>query len=411
MPHHVSLGLGVLFVLLAVAAVLLQAWLWSPKFWDPVAKKSHAPAPWMRAHRVIGYLYGGVYAAMMVHMVPRLWGYAVELPARTIVHAVAAIVIGVLLLTKIAILRWFRHFEEAMPALGLGLLLATVVLASMSIPLGFRAYAGLDLTDTERARLERVLGTLDFGEPTDTHALADPSALAEGRDLVTRRCTQCHDLRSILSEPRTGPTWLALVRRMADKPGIIQPMDDHEVMHVTSYLVAITPDLQRDAASRYAASRALTLEEAPPSVAVDAGVDAGDGTDASLTAEGSASVDASVALDASAPIRRVRRRGRSDGGVGPSPELVVTDRPAETTVQTPTVAPVPTPSLAPSLSGAQLLAVRCQDCHGDEELDTHGPDDLPGWSAVLRRMVGRGADLSRPELTTLAAYLAATRGM
>jgi mono/diheme cytochrome c family protein len=296
-------------------------------------------------------------------------------------------------------------------ALGLGLLLATVVLASMSIPLGFRAYAGLDLTDTERARLERVLGTLDFGEPTDTHALADPSALAEGRDLVTRRCTQCHDLRSILSEPRTGPTWLALVRRMADKPGIIQPMDDHEVMHVTSYLVAITPDLQRDAASRYAASRALTLEEAPPSVAVDAGVDAGDGTDASLTAEGSASVDASVALDASAPIRRVRRRGRSDGGVGPSPELVVTDRPAETMVQTPTVAPVPTPSLAPSLSGAQLLAVRCQDCHGDEELDTHGPDDLPGWSAVLRRMVGRGADLSRPELTTLAAYLAATRGM
>lgn len=411
MPHHISLGLGVAFLGLGVTAVLLQAWLWNPKYWDPVAKKSNAPAAWMRVHRVVGYLYGAIYVVMMVHMVPRLWGYAVELPARTVVHAVAAIVIGVLLVTKIAILRWFRHFEEAMPALGLGLLVATVVLAGMSIPLGFRAYAGLDLTEVERARLERVLDSLDFGARTDTHALADASALAEGRDLVTRRCTQCHDLRSILSEPRTGPTWLALVRRMADKPGIVQPLSDHEVMHVTAYLVAITPDLQRDAASRYAASRAMTIEELPPPSGADAGVvsDADDRSDASLADDASVSVDASIALDAGAPSRRVRPRVRHDAGAGPPPESSVTEPPAATTATTPVVEPVTPPPRSAS-SGAQLLASRCADCHGDEELDSHGPDDMPGWSAVLRRMVGRGADLTGPELTTLAGYLAATHG-
>jgi hypothetical protein len=47
--------LGILFVLLAISAVLLQAWLWNPKYWDPVAKKSHAPPFWMKVHRGVGW--------------------------------------------------------------------------------------------------------------------------------------------------------------------------------------------------------------------------------------------------------------------------------------------------------------------------------------------------------------------
>lgn len=412
MPHHVSLALGVAFVLLAVAAVLLQAWLWNPKYWDPVAKKSHAPPAWMRVHRVVGYLYAGTYVVMMVHMVPRLWGYAVELPARTVVHMVAAIVIGVLLLTKIAILRWFRHFEEAMPALGLGLLVSTVVLASMSIPLGFRAYTGLDLTDAERARIERILDTLDFGTRTDAHALADPAALAEGREVVTRRCTQCHDLRSILSEPRTGPTWLALVRRMADKPGITRPLTAHEVMHVTSYLIAITPDLQRDAASRYAATRAATVDVDAPTIA--ASPDAG-AVEAPVDLDAGAPLDAAAPPDAGPPPRRVRRP-RHDAGVAVQDsadsglEPAIPSEPSEPSETSETSSPPSTGSPETRLSGAALLASRCMDCHGEDELDAHGPDDRAGWSAVLRRMVGRGADLDAAELSTLAAFLAATRG-
>src|SRR5687767_7801886 len=118
MTTTLSMWLGMMFVLLGVLAVLLQAWLWNPKYWDEVAKKTHAPRAGLIAHRLVGYAFAAIYVVMMVYMLPRLWEYQVELPARTVIHAVAAIVLGVLLITKIAILLFFRHFEEAMPKLG-----------------------------------------------------------------------------------------------------------------------------------------------------------------------------------------------------------------------------------------------------------------------------------------------------
>jgi hypothetical protein len=45
---------GLLFVVLAIVAVLLQAWLWGPQFWDDVGKKTRAPRAWLRVHSVVG---------------------------------------------------------------------------------------------------------------------------------------------------------------------------------------------------------------------------------------------------------------------------------------------------------------------------------------------------------------------
>ena len=39
-----SMWLGILFLGLGITAVLLQAWLWGPKFWDEEAKKTRAPS-------------------------------------------------------------------------------------------------------------------------------------------------------------------------------------------------------------------------------------------------------------------------------------------------------------------------------------------------------------------------------
>jgi hypothetical protein len=100
------------FVLLGVTAVMLQAWLWG----FPMENgHSTAPRMWTRIHRVVGLSFVAIYITMMFFMVPRLWEYQVELPARTVFHAVAAIVIGVLLLTKLAIIRLFPHFMGALP--------------------------------------------------------------------------------------------------------------------------------------------------------------------------------------------------------------------------------------------------------------------------------------------------------
>jgi mono/diheme cytochrome c family protein len=404
-PHALSLALGIAFVVLAIALVLLQAWLWNPKYWDAALKKSNAPPRWMRVHRVLGYVYAGIYVVMMWHMVPRLWGYAIELPARTVVHAVCAIVIGVVLATKIAILRWFRHFEESMPTLGFVLLVSTVLLASLSIPFGLRAYSDVALDEDDRARVDRILANLD-DPPADAHALSEPASLGRGRDVLTTQCTQCHDVRTILAEPRTGASWRSLVERMAAKPNLGLEITDTDAWATTAYLVSITPGLQEASAARYAekehAREAETpaVEEAPDSgtFVVDASVEV---TDAAVLEALDGGVDAGV--------RRPRPRRRIDAGVSETatPDAVPDAGPASGPT---TVVPPDPPTLVYSTTLARgLLDRRCTDCHGLDELDTHGGDDRDGWSAVLRRMVARGAPLTSDEMRVLARYLVETR--
>lgn len=69
----------------------------------------------MWLHRGLGYAFVVLYVVMW-RMVPRLWTYQVELPARSVAHLLLGFTIGFLLLVKISILRFFRHFEEWMPS-------------------------------------------------------------------------------------------------------------------------------------------------------------------------------------------------------------------------------------------------------------------------------------------------------
>ena len=111
-----SLILGLLFLFVGCAAVFLMFHLWGYPF-DHATRTSAAPRSLMRLHRVLGYIYVIIYVVMMWKMVPRLWEYQVELPARSVVHMMLGILIGVLLLVKLSILRFFRHLEEWMLSL------------------------------------------------------------------------------------------------------------------------------------------------------------------------------------------------------------------------------------------------------------------------------------------------------
>jgi len=46
------------------------------------------------AHRVFGYVFLALYVLLMWEMVPRLWTYQIELPARTVMHMSLGIAIG-----------------------------------------------------------------------------------------------------------------------------------------------------------------------------------------------------------------------------------------------------------------------------------------------------------------------------
>lgn len=404
-----TIALGILFVVLALVAVLLQAWLWGPKYWDAAAKKSLAPRGWVRLHRAVGWAYALLYVGFLLEMVPRLWEYQVELPARTVVHATAAIVIGAILLVKIAILRFFRHFEEAMPTLGVTLFVATLVLAAFSIPPALRAHgSAATFTMENRERVARILGRLELGTEWSAEELSSVGALSRGREVVIHRCATCHDLRTVIAEPRTGSGWLSVTRRMQDKPTLGAPLTDDEVLLATAYLVAITPVLRDDvrrredeAADREGAARALLDPEAVEAAGEETAVGTPPATDAGVESLDGGVPDAGVIVDAGRRPLRPRRRdaGGRDGGVaepaaesGPSVEPVASS-----------LAPEP-----PRYSARELLDRRCTDCHGLEDVEGYGGADSDGWGAVVQRMIRRGAELDAAEARILVRYLATT---
>ncbi len=413
-----SMWLGIAFVVLAIAAVLLQAWLWRPEYWDAATKKSHAPRLWMNVHRAVGYAYAGIYVAMMIEMVPRLWEYQIELPARTVVHAAMAITIGVLLLVKIAVLRFFRWFEEAMPLLGLGILVCTIVLATFSVPFALRAHGSDEaFSGANRRRVRTILERLELGEGASADELAREDSLRRGREVVVQRCATCHDLRTVLAEPRTGAGWLSTSRRMQEKPTIHRPLSDDEVLYATAYLVAITPALQQSARMRR--EEELAREEAARAVRAEAPL--ASATEPALADAGTeTAVDAGVAppppIDGGAPaVARRRPRRRRDAGaqvaVAPPPPdghppTAVDPEPAPVVRE---AAPRPAPFFYNAGVARRLLNERCStECHGAQEIEGHGGDDPAGWSSIVARMVRRGAELDSNQARLVARYLAET---
>src|SRR5205823_305176 len=105
--------LGLVFVALAVASTLLMYNLWGYPF-DEEKFVSAAPRSLMMLHRALGYAYAAIYVFLMWQMLPRLWEYQVEFAPRTVAHYLLAMTIGVILLAKISIVRFFKHLEGKM---------------------------------------------------------------------------------------------------------------------------------------------------------------------------------------------------------------------------------------------------------------------------------------------------------
>ena len=247
MSTSMSAILGLIFLGLANASVFLMFKLWGYPF-DKETHTSAAPRSLMLLHRFIGYAYAILYVFMMWHMVPRLWNYQVELPPRTVAHLMLGITIGVLILVKIAILRFFRHFEESMPYIGTCLLICTYLLIGLSVPFTFREAALRTQTsafsDEGIARTRRLLENAGLPTEAPLDQLASKRKLRDGQYVLQRKCVVCHDLRTILAKPRTPPDWVRLVNRMAIKPMIGEPIHQEEEWSVSAYLIAITPDIQ-----------------------------------------------------------------------------------------------------------------------------------------------------------------------
>lgn len=364
--------LGIVFVGLALASTFLMFQFWGYPY-DEHRRKSSCPQWKMNVHRAVGFAYVAIYVVMLMHMVPRLWQYQIEFPARTVAHIMLGVSIGVILLLKLSILRWFRHFEEWMPALGVALLLCSVLLIALSLPASLRAIGGVGheaFSDDNRARVRAQLEGAGFAPGTDLDALASEDALRAGRRVLLAECTFCHDLHTAIARPRTPQDWLRTVERMADKPTLGPVLEDDEIHAVTAYLVAITPDLQQSA-------RAKRLEEEERRRSREALED--------------------IEADDAEP----------DAATTPAPEP--TPQPTSEPQPEPQTKPATKPRAKIDLVAAKKAFDRlCSTCHAASDTDDEPPRTRKAVDRLIERMIDNGLEAKKADLALVRAYLIAT---
>ena len=248
--------LGLMFWGLGVADTFLMYHLWGYPF-DHETHTSDAPPGLIRLHRVIGYLYGLIYVILMWQMVPRLWNYQIEFPARTVAHLMLGMTIGIILVLKISIVRYFKHMESSMvPGLGTALLVCTTLLIGLSAPFAFgevylrAANVGDRYDEPTLERVKEHLALAGLEDANRLDELASPQGLRAGQDVLLTECIMCHDLRTVLVRPRTPANWRQTVLRMADRSTLLAPITEEQQWEVTAYLIAISPELQRSARER-----------------------------------------------------------------------------------------------------------------------------------------------------------------
>jgi mono/diheme cytochrome c family protein len=256
----VTLGLLLLLTALVMAFVMMR-------MADVGTERS---AGLSRVHQVLGWAYVGLYGVMMVEMVPRLWHYQVELPARTVAHICLGLLVGVILLLKISFQRWYKHFADWLAPLDAALLLSTILMSGLSVPFGLREFSlargavgGGVYSQENRERVAKLLPQAGLPEDAPLADLASDEALRHGRDVLAGKCVVCHDLKTVLVQPRSPSGWWSTVERMVHKPGFSEPISEFESFTVTAYLIAISGDIQRSAKAqrRQAIERQQSMAE------------------------------------------------------------------------------------------------------------------------------------------------------
>lgn len=248
-----SVTLGLLFLLSGFASVFLMFKLWGwPDGHQPDMSK--APPHLVRLHDIFLTIFVCLYVVMMIVMVPRLWQYQVELPPRSAVHVSLGFLIGILLIVELAFYRVFRHLSFWVPPLAAAVLGCSVLLLGLSIPGALREYGlargqvgGGVYSVENRARVARLLPLAEMPADAPLDELTTVEALRHGRQVLATKCVVCHDLKTVLVQPRTPAGWWRTVERMADKPTFDDPLTERELYDVTAYLIGITGDLQRSA--------------------------------------------------------------------------------------------------------------------------------------------------------------------
>jgi cytochrome c553 len=339
--------IGIVFLFLAAALTFLMFYVWKFPF-DHERYKSDAPPIAILSHRLMGYLFVLIYIYIMWNMVPRLWSYQIELPARTVLHLALGISIGALLILKLAIVRFFKHMEAKLaPALGVGIFLCSFLLIALVLPFSLReaylesaALSDNSMTQSRINRVRELLPTAGLDDETFLANLASRKGLIAGRRILAAKCVQCHDLRTVLARPRTPQAWQQTVSRMANRSTILNPITEDDQWFVTAYLIAVSPTLQQTLKER----RRMESRATESQINMQSAMKLGEIEDADYEPK----------------------------------------------------------------AAQKLFEQKCSQCHEHTQVEQAPPATKSDVVAMVQRMVGNGLEASEVDLGTIIRYLTAT---
>lgn len=412
MSTTVSMWLGIAFVALGIIATILQAWLWSfPMEPDPGGPdpngKSTAPRFWTNMHRFTGVAFVLIYIVLMIEMVPRLWEYQIELPARTVIHAVMGICIGVILIAKLAIIRWFQHFGKSLPALGFLLILCTLILATLSIPHALRAFnfdfSEEQITQTKNALMKSAawIEGSDLKEKQEKkrkdfpqHNIDDvmsKESLKRGQEVLNTKCTICHDLKTVMSKSRQPDSWYKVVRSMAAKPTTGDKITEEEIPQVAAYLVLLDEAAKQMAIEEARKRQAAKKKEPPSAPPAEENQTPKEEPKEGTAPEGTApegTVPEGTAPEGTAP--------EGTAPEGTEPEKTAT----------------PTAPVFDMAAAKELYEESCTLCHELDLVEGYGNQSAEKWRELVVKMSDdEGGEFEPEDMETIIRYLSTIQGV
>ncbi len=207
----------------------LDRWAWLSLFWlalglvavvtmaEILGRTKPSPsAGKKRVHRVVGYVFTGLYLVFLAGMFGRMNRFGPPHGLWIGLHAYLGVVVCALLLVKILIARRYRKYMSALPSIGVFLFVFTFAIVAMSgvWRLGARATsATISVTYRERS---------------------SQGSMALGRKVIYLKCSRCHDLRPVLLFARDAQDWQRYLRRMQDKDPYL--LTDEDCMNAIAYL-------------------------------------------------------------------------------------------------------------------------------------------------------------------------------
>lgn len=235
-----KLILGTIFFLVGIGAALTMLILMGR------AEKKASPAFLKKLHKYFGYLFFLLLLALAVLGYDYWVSLGENISTRALLHAVLALSLLIILITKILIARFYRQFLKMAPTMGLTIFcLAFVVFSISGI---YYVLSGLD----QSASSERI----ELAEKTNAGAESPlQGSVEQGKEIFNRLCLSCHAVESDAN--KMGPSKVGLseknalphtrkpvtfenIKQQLIDPALMMPafkdLSDQEIADITAFL-------------------------------------------------------------------------------------------------------------------------------------------------------------------------------